>query len=108
GNWRRAGSWSPGCATPGSSSTSTMTSWPTVRMTVATPAVRGPTRMDLALFHSRVRDEIVTGPNQVFTGRSTYTNAGRSTRRGAAGWQDWVCSISGAEAPGAAQARYLP
>ncbi len=40
------------------------------------------TRLDLALFHSRVRDEIVTGPNQVFTGRSTYTNAGRSTRRG--------------------------
>lgn len=40
------------------------------------------TRLDLALFHSRVRDEIVTGPNQVFTGRSTYSNAGRSTRRG--------------------------
>ena len=40
------------------------------------------TRLDLALFDSRVKDEIVTGPNQVFTGRSTYTNAGRSTRRG--------------------------
>ena len=40
------------------------------------------TRLDLALFDSRVKDEIVTGANQVFTGRSTYTNAGRSTRRG--------------------------
>src|SRR5690606_27604472 len=39
-------------------------------------------RLDLAVFHSRVRDEIVTGPNQVFTGRSTYPHAGRSTRRG--------------------------
>ncbi|MFA5677199.1 MAG: TonB-dependent receptor [Pseudomonas sp.] len=42
----------------------------------------GTTRMDLALFDSRVKNEIVTGANQVFTGRSTYTNAGRSTRRG--------------------------
>lgn len=40
------------------------------------------TRLDLALFDSRVKDEIVTGAHQVFTGRSTYTNAGRSTRRG--------------------------
>lgn len=40
------------------------------------------TRLDLAVFDTRVKDEIVTGANQVFTGRSTYTNAGRSTRRG--------------------------
>lgn len=55
------------------------------------------TRMDLALFHSRVRDEIVTGPNQVFTGRSTYTNAGRSTRRGVefSIEQDFAHGVSG-------------
>ncbi|WP_022963891.1 TonB-dependent receptor family protein [Halopseudomonas pelagia] len=40
------------------------------------------TRINLALFHSRVKDEIVTGPNQLSTGRSTFVNAGRSTRRG--------------------------
>lgn len=38
--------------------------------------------LDLALFESRVRDEIVPGENQVGTDRSTFTNAGRSTRRG--------------------------
>lgn len=55
------------------------------------------TRLDLALFHSRVRDEIVTGPNQVFTGRSTYTNAGRSTRRGVefSIEQDFAHGVSG-------------
>ncbi|WOD11580.1 TonB-dependent receptor [Pseudomonas sp. NyZ704] len=41
------------------------------------------TQIDLALFHSRVKDEIVTGPNQLDTGRSTFVNAGQSTRRGA-------------------------
>ena len=40
------------------------------------------TRVNLALFHSRVEDEIVTGPNQAVTGRSTFVNAGQSTRRG--------------------------
>lgn len=40
------------------------------------------TRLNLALFHSRVEDEIVTGPNQLNTGRSTFVNAGQSTRRG--------------------------
>lgn len=40
------------------------------------------TRLDLALFDSRVKDEIVTGAGQIVTGRTTYTNAGRSTRRG--------------------------
>ncbi|GGC92793.1 TonB-dependent receptor family protein [Halopseudomonas salina] len=40
------------------------------------------TRLNLALFHSRVEDEIVTGPNQAVTGRSTFVNAGQSTRRG--------------------------
>lgn len=55
------------------------------------------TRLDLALFHSRVRDEIVTGPNQVFTGRSTYSNAGRSTRRGVefSIEQDFAHGVSG-------------
>lgn len=40
------------------------------------------TRLNLALFHSRVEDEIVTGPNQAITGRSTFVNAGQSTRQG--------------------------
>lgn len=40
------------------------------------------TRINLALFHSRVEDEIVTGPDQVATERSTFVNAGQSTRRG--------------------------
>jgi iron complex outermembrane receptor protein len=40
------------------------------------------TRVNLALFQSRVEDEIVTGPNQALTGRSTFVNAGQSTRRG--------------------------
>lgn len=40
------------------------------------------TRLNLALFHSRVDDEIVTGPDQVSTGRSTFVNAGQSTRQG--------------------------
>ena len=43
---------------------------------------RDDTQLDIALFDSRVRDEIVTGTNQLGTGRATYTNAGRSTRRG--------------------------
>ncbi|SFQ86293.1 iron complex outermembrane recepter protein [Halopseudomonas formosensis] len=43
---------------------------------------RDNTRLDIALFDSRVKDEIVTGTNQLGTGRATYTNAGRSTRRG--------------------------
>ncbi len=43
---------------------------------------REQTRINLALFHSRVKDEIVTGPDQVSTGRSTFVNAGQSTRRG--------------------------
>lgn len=40
------------------------------------------TRIDLALFESRVEDEIVAGEEQQLTGRSTFANAGRSTRRG--------------------------
>jgi len=40
------------------------------------------TLLNLALFHSRVEDEIVTGPNQAVTGRSTFVNAGQSTRQG--------------------------
>lgn len=39
-------------------------------------------RADLALFESRVRNEIVPGESQVGTDRSTYANAGRSQRRG--------------------------
>jgi len=42
----------------------------------------GRTRIDLALFESRVKDEIVAGPQQALTGRGTFANAGRSTRRG--------------------------
>ncbi|PCC99651.1 TonB-dependent receptor family protein [Halopseudomonas pelagia] len=40
------------------------------------------TRIDLALFESRVKDEIVAGEEQQLTGRGTFANAGRSTRRG--------------------------
>ena len=44
------------------------------------------TWLDLAVFDSRVKDEIITGGNiaigGVETGRNFYTNAGRSTRRG--------------------------
>src|SRR5690606_458630 len=44
------------------------------------------TRVDLALFESRVKDEIVTGGriqiDENFVSRNFYTNAGRSTRRG--------------------------
>ncbi|KAA0694273.1 TonB-dependent receptor [Halopseudomonas laoshanensis] len=40
------------------------------------------TRIDLALFESRVEDEIVAGEEQQLTGRGTFANAGRSTRRG--------------------------
>ncbi|WP_373188136.1 TonB-dependent receptor family protein [Halopseudomonas sp.] len=40
------------------------------------------TRLNLALFRSRVDDEIVTGPGQAVTGRSTFVNAGQSTRQG--------------------------
>ncbi|MEH6498655.1 MAG: TonB-dependent receptor [Pseudoalteromonas distincta] len=40
------------------------------------------TRIDLALFESRVKDEIVAGEEQELTGRGTFANAGRSTRRG--------------------------
>lgn len=48
------------------------------------------TQLNLALFHSRVEDEIVTGPNlidrsgpvPIDTGRSTFVNAGQSTRQG--------------------------
>ncbi len=43
---------------------------------------RGDTRVDAALFYTRVDDEIVTGAPQVGTDRSTYANAGKSTRRG--------------------------
>ncbi|QIB50178.1 TonB-dependent receptor [Pseudomonas sp. OIL-1] len=43
---------------------------------------RDRTQVNVALFESRVKDEIVTGPDQLGTGRSTYANAGRSTRRG--------------------------
>lgn len=38
------------------------------------------TRIDLALFHTRVKDEIVTFAN--VNGRATYANAARSTRKG--------------------------
>ena len=40
------------------------------------------TEVTAALFDTRVKDEIVTGPNQQNTGRSTFTNAAESTRRG--------------------------
>lgn len=40
------------------------------------------TRINVALFESRVKDEIVAGEEQQFTGRGTFANAGRSTRRG--------------------------
>ncbi|MEH6671400.1 TonB-dependent receptor family protein [Halopseudomonas sp.] len=51
---------------------------------------REQTQINLALFHSRVEDEIVTGPNvidrsgpePVETSRTTFVNAGQSTRRG--------------------------
>ncbi|GAA6131472.1 TonB-dependent receptor family protein [Halopseudomonas sabulinigri] len=42
----------------------------------------GDTRVDAALFYTRVNDEIVTGVEQATTDRSTYANAGKSTRRG--------------------------
>ena len=35
-----------------------------------------------ALFHTSVDDEIVTGPDQLVTERSTYANAAESTRKG--------------------------
>ncbi|NLD15813.1 MAG: TonB-dependent receptor [Gammaproteobacteria bacterium] len=38
------------------------------------------TRIDVALFHTRVKDEIVTFAN--VNGRATYANAARSTRKG--------------------------
>lgn len=38
------------------------------------------TRIDFALFHTRVKDEIVSYAN--VSGRGTFTNAGRSTRKG--------------------------
>lgn len=40
------------------------------------------TRVDLALFESRVEDEIVAGEKQASTERDTFANVGRSTRRG--------------------------
>ena len=44
------------------------------------------TRLDLALFESQVKDEIVNAGNMIVnsveTGRNYYANAGRSTRRG--------------------------
>ncbi|MFO7705630.1 MAG: TonB-dependent receptor [Halopseudomonas sp.] len=40
------------------------------------------TAINVALFESRVTDEIVAGEEQQFTGRGTFANAGRSTRRG--------------------------
>src|SRR5690606_32016434 len=44
------------------------------------------TRLDIAVFDSRIKDEIVTGGRiqigEEFTNRNYYTNAGRSTRRG--------------------------
>jgi iron complex outermembrane receptor protein len=40
------------------------------------------TRINLALFQSRVEDEIITGPTQANTDRTTFVNAGQSTRRG--------------------------
>lgn len=43
---------------------------------------RDRTQIDVALFHARVDDEIVTGEPQLNTDRSTYANAGKSTRRG--------------------------
>ena len=43
---------------------------------------RDRTQIDVALFHARVDDEIVTGEPQLNTERSTYANAGKSTRRG--------------------------
>lgn len=42
----------------------------------------GETILSAALFHTRVSDEIVTGPNQAVTGRQTFANAARSKRRG--------------------------
>jgi len=43
---------------------------------------QGDTRVDAALFYTRVEDEIVTGVEQATTERSTYANAGQSSRRG--------------------------
>lgn len=43
---------------------------------------RDQTQLDMALFYTRVDDEIVTGEPQLNTDRSTYANAGKSTRRG--------------------------
>lgn len=43
---------------------------------------QGNTRVDAALFYTRVEDEIVTGVEQATTERSTFANAGRSNRHG--------------------------
>ncbi|HEC52057.1 hypothetical protein LCGC14_0259700 [marine sediment metagenome] len=43
---------------------------------------QGDTRVEAAVFYTRVEDEIVTGVEQVATERSTYANAGQSSRRG--------------------------
>ena len=43
---------------------------------------RDRTQVDMALFYTRVDNEIVTGEPQLNTDRSTYANAGKSTRRG--------------------------
>ena len=43
---------------------------------------RAQTQVDVALFYTRVNDEIVTGEPQLNTDRSTYANAGKSTRQG--------------------------
>lgn len=40
------------------------------------------TYVTAAIFHTSVDDEIVTGPDQALTGRSTYANAAESTRKG--------------------------
>ena len=40
------------------------------------------TSASVAVFHTSVDDEIVTGPDQALTGRSTYANAAESTRKG--------------------------
>ncbi|MGM8934154.1 TonB-dependent receptor family protein [Pseudomonas neustonica] len=42
----------------------------------------GNTRLDAAVFYTRVEDEIVTGALQDNVGRSTYANAGQSNRQG--------------------------
>ncbi|UJJ30165.1 TonB-dependent receptor family protein [Halopseudomonas maritima] len=40
------------------------------------------TQLDLALFYTETDNEIVTGASQVNSGRTTYANAGQSTRQG--------------------------